>query len=80
MRHLFQIMVKFPHSPILYFAFSSWIEKTMTKTIHCYWGNRFVYSSMGLCGNFYPNYDEVYGSCCAETALSSTTSLSVFYT
>ena len=23
---------KFPHSPILHYAFSSWIEKTMTKT------------------------------------------------
>ena len=28
-----QIWVKFPHSPILHYAFSSWIEKTMTKTI-----------------------------------------------
>ena len=36
--------VKFPHSPmpILHYAFSSWIEKTMTKTIHCHWENRFV--------------------------------------
>ena len=33
---------KFPHSPILHDAFSSWIEKTMTKTIHCHWENRFV--------------------------------------
>ena len=34
--------VKFPNSPILHCAFSSWIEKTMTKTIHCHWENRFV--------------------------------------
>ena len=36
------VSVKFPHSPILHCAFSSWIEKTMTKTIHCHWENRFV--------------------------------------
>ena len=29
-----KISVKFPHSPILHYAFSSWIEKTVTKTIH----------------------------------------------
>ena len=36
--------VKFAHSPILhlYYAFSSWIEKTMKKTIHRHWENRFV--------------------------------------
>ena len=34
--------VKFPHSPLLHYAFSSRIEKTMTKTIHCHWENRFV--------------------------------------
>ena len=38
--------VKFPHSPILHYAFSSWTEKTMTKTmtktIHFRWENRFV--------------------------------------
>ena len=34
--------VKFPHSPLLHYAFSSQIEKTMTKTIHCHWENRFV--------------------------------------
>ena len=34
--------VKFPYSPILHYAFSSWIEKTMTKTIDCHWENRFV--------------------------------------
>ena len=27
-------VVKFPHSPILHYAFSTWTEKTMTKTIH----------------------------------------------
>ena len=37
-----QHSVKFPHSPIPHYAFSSWIEKTMTKTIHCHWENRFV--------------------------------------
>ena len=36
------LLVKFPHSPILHYAFSSWIEKTMTKTIDCHWENRFV--------------------------------------
>ena len=35
-------VVKFPHSPILHYAFSSLIEKTMTKTIHCHRENRFV--------------------------------------
>ena len=34
--------VKFPHSLILHFAFSSWIEKIMTKTIYCHWEDRFV--------------------------------------
>ena len=33
--------VKFPHSPILHYALSSWIEKKITKTIHCHWENRF---------------------------------------
>ena len=44
--------VKFPHSTILHYAFSSWIEKTMTKKIHCNWENRFFYNCMGLWGNF----------------------------
>ena len=35
-------LVKFTHGPILNYAFSSWIEKTMTKTIHWHWGNRFL--------------------------------------
>ena len=34
--------VKFPYSPTLHYVFSSWIEKTTTKTIHCHWENRFV--------------------------------------
>ena len=33
--------VKFPHNPILHYAFCSWIEKTMTKT-------DLFYNSMGL--------------------------------
>ena len=40
-RSLQKHSVKFPHSPILHYAFSSWIEKTMTKTIYCFtivWG------------------------------------------
>ena len=40
--HWGQTTVKFPHSPILHYAFSSWIEKTMNKTIHSHWENRFV--------------------------------------
>ena len=34
--------VKFPHSPILHYTFSSWTEKSITKTIHFHWENRFV--------------------------------------
>ena len=44
--------VKFPHSPILYYAFSSWIEKTMTKQYIAIRKTDLFYSSMGLCGNF----------------------------
>ena len=33
---------KFPLNPILHYAFSSWIEKTVTKTINGHWENRFV--------------------------------------
>ena len=40
--HWKDAVVKFPHSPILHYAFSSWTEKTMTKTIDCHWENRFV--------------------------------------
>ena len=36
------LKVKFLHNPILHYAFSSWIEKTMTKTIHFHWEKRFV--------------------------------------
>ena len=39
---LMKEMVKFPHNPIPHYAFSSWIDKTMTKTIHGHWENRFV--------------------------------------
>ena len=35
--------VKFPHSPILHYASSSWIEKTRTKTIHCHRENIFLF-------------------------------------
>ena len=35
-------LVKFPHDPILHYTFSSWKEKTMTKTVHWHWENRFV--------------------------------------
>ena len=35
-------MVKFLHSSILYYAFSSWIEERMVKTIDCLRENRFV--------------------------------------
>ena len=41
--------VKFPHSLILQKVFSSWIEKTMTKTIRCHWENRFVPYGNVLC-------------------------------
>ena len=39
----YENMLKFPQSPTLHYAFSSWIKKTMTKTIHCHWENRFVF-------------------------------------
>ena len=38
-----------PHTTI---CISSWIEKTMTKTIHCHGKTDLFYNSMGLCGNF----------------------------
>ena len=44
--------VKFPHSPILHYAFSSWIEKTMTKQYIAIRKTDLFYNSMGLCGNF----------------------------
>ena len=46
--------VKFPHSPILHYAFSSWIEKTMTKQYIAIRKTDLFYNSMGLCGNFLP--------------------------
>lgn len=45
--------VKFPHSLILHFAFSSWIEKIMTKTRHCHWENRSVLQQYGAVRKFY---------------------------
>ena len=48
------IVVKFPHSPILHYAFSSWIEKTMTKQYIAIGKTDLLYNSMGLCGNFTP--------------------------
>ena len=46
--------VKFPHSPILHYAFSSGTEETMTKTIQYISVGKtdMFYNSMGLCGNF----------------------------
>ena len=44
---------KFPHSPILHYAFSSWIEKTMTKTIQFHWENRFILQWCGAMRKFY---------------------------
>ena len=52
------MLVKFRHSPILHYAFSSWIEKAMTKTIHCHWENRFVLQWHGAVRKFY--HDAVY--------------------
>ena len=46
--------VKFPHSPVLHYAFSSWREITMTKTGHCHWENRFVLQQYGPVRKFYP--------------------------
>ena len=45
-------MVKFPHSPILHYAFSSWMEETMKKTNIAMGKTDLFYNSMGLCGNF----------------------------
>ena len=39
-------VVKFLHSSILYYAFSSWIEKRMIKTIDCLRENRFVFRAV----------------------------------
>ena len=54
---------KILHSPILHYisgaqwapdAFSSWMEKTVTKTIHCHWENRFVLQKYGAVWKFLP--------------------------
>ena len=45
--------VKCLHSSILHYVFSSWIEKTMTKTINCHWKNRFVLQWYGAVRKFY---------------------------
>ena len=37
-------------------AFSSWIEKTMTKTIHYHWENRFVLQKYGAVQKFYQRF------------------------
>ena len=41
-----QVGVKFPHSPILHYAFSSWREKTMTKNYISTGNTDFFYNSM----------------------------------
>ena len=46
--------VKFPHSPILHYAFSSWIEKTTTKQYITLRKTDLFYNGMGLCGNLPP--------------------------
>ena len=43
---------KISAQPHPHYAFSSWIEKTMTKTIHCHGKTDLFNNSMGLCGNF----------------------------
>ena len=46
------VVVKFPHSHIPHYAFSSWIEKTMTKQYIAVGKTDLFNNSMGLCGNF----------------------------
>ena len=47
------IMVKFPHSPILHYAFGFWIEKTTKEKQYIAIGKTdLFFSSMRLCGNF----------------------------
>ena len=41
-----QVGAKFPHSPILHYAFSSWREKTMTKNYISTGNTDFFYNSM----------------------------------
>ena len=50
--YLNKFAVKFPHSHILHYAFSSWIEKTMTKKYIAIRKTDLFYNSMRLCGNF----------------------------
>ena len=67
--------VKFPHSPmpILHYAFSSWIEKTMTKTIHCHWENRFALQQYEAVQKFYQFiFNEVYWKTCFNTLKKNT--------
>ena len=45
--------IKFPPSPIPHYAFSSWAEKTLTKTIHCHRENKFVLQKYGAVRKFY---------------------------
>ena len=45
-----QVGVKFPHSPILHYAFSSWREKTLTKKYISTRKTDLFYNSMELCG------------------------------
>ena len=47
-----RFLVKFPHSPILHYVFSSWIEKTIKKQYIAIGKTDLLYNSMGLCGNF----------------------------
>ena len=67
------LRVKFPHSPVLHYAFSSWIEKTMTKTIHCHWENRFVLQQYEAVQKFYQFiFNEVYWKTCFNTLKKNT--------
>ena len=50
--YLNKFAVKFPHSHILHYAFSSWIEKTITKKYISIRKTDLFYNSMRLCGNF----------------------------
>ena len=59
------IRVKFPHNPILHYAFSSWIEKTMTKTIDCHQENRFVLQQYGAVRKLYQKESTMPTDSCA---------------
>ena len=45
-----QVGIKFPHSPILHYAFSSWREKILTKKYISTRKTDLFYNSMELCG------------------------------